>query len=111
MLASDHPDTPVLAASAFDPVVGDVDAFGQATNAPPARWFKVFIAAEGSGSADRIEQILADEGVTVDRITDIPDGGAVRRPGIHDVVVALPTVVPCSPEPSRSLLVEADLTR
>ena len=45
--------------------------------------FKVFIAAEGTGSADRIEQILVDEGVVVDRITEIPDASAVLHGARH----------------------------
>jgi transcription-repair coupling factor (superfamily II helicase) len=86
----DSPETPVLAASAFDPVVGDADALAQRLNALKREGFRVFIAAEGRGSADRIEQILADEGVVVDRIANVPDNGAVLgAPGIH-VVVAPP---------------------
>jgi transcription-repair coupling factor (superfamily II helicase) len=106
----DSPETPVLAASAFDPVVGDADALAQRLNALKRDGFRVFIAAEGRGSADRIEQILADEGVNLDRITDVPDNGAVLgAPGIHIVVAPLDrgAVLPAQ---HLAIVAEADLT-
>jgi transcription-repair coupling factor (superfamily II helicase) len=106
----DSPETPVLAASAFDPVVGDADALAQRLNALKRDGFKVFIAAEGTGSADRIEQILSDEGVGVDRISDIPDRGAVLgAPGIHIVVAPLDRGA-VLPTQQVALVAEADLT-
>jgi transcription-repair coupling factor (superfamily II helicase) len=106
----DSPDTPVLAASAFDPVVGHADALAQRLNALRHDGYRVFIAAEGHGSADRVEQILADEGVGVDRITSVPDNGAVlRAPGIHVVVAPLDrgAVLPAH---QLAIVAEADLT-
>ncbi|HEV7523701.1 MAG TPA: transcription-repair coupling factor, partial [Acidimicrobiia bacterium] len=106
----DSPDTPVLAAGAFDPVVGDADALAQRLNGLKRDGFKVFIAAEGTGSADRIEQILSDEGVAVDRISEIPDRGAMlRAPGIHIVVAPIDrgAVLPAQ---QLAIVAEADLT-
>jgi transcription-repair coupling factor (superfamily II helicase) len=106
----DSPDTPVLAASAFDPVVGDADALAQRLNALKRDGFRVFVAAEGRGSADRIEQILADEGVGVGRITGVPDDGQVLgAPGIHIVVAPLDrgAVLPAQ---HLAIVAEADLT-
>ncbi len=106
----DSPDTPILAASAFDPVVGDADALAQRLNALKRDGFKVFLCAEGTGSADRIEQILADEGVAVDRITGVPDAGAVlRAPGIHIVVAPLDRGA-VLPSQLVAFVAEADLT-
>ena len=110
LAAPDSPDTPVLAASAFDPVVGDTDALAQRLKGLVRDGFRVFIAAEGTGSAERIEQILADEGVGADRITSIIDGAAVlRAPGIHVVVAPLDrgAVLPAQ---QLALVAEADLT-
>ena len=92
-----------------DPVVGDSDALAARLNGLKRYGFKVFIVAEGTGSADRIEQILADEGVVVDRISEIPDRGAVlQAPGIHIVVAPLDrgAVLPAQ----VALVAEADLT-
>ena len=66
--APDGPDTQALAATAFDPVVGDTDALGRSLTRLRGAGYRVFIAAEGSGSADRIEQLLVGEGVMVDRV-------------------------------------------
>jgi transcription-repair coupling factor (superfamily II helicase) len=106
----DNPDTPVLAASAFDPIVGDTDALGRRLTKLRADGFKVFIAAEGSGSADRIEQLIAEEGVTVDRVTAIDESSAVLRgPGVHVVVAPLDRGV-VLPGIQLAIVAEADLT-
>ncbi|HTK15724.1 MAG TPA: transcription-repair coupling factor [Acidimicrobiia bacterium] len=106
----DNPDTPVLAASAFDPVVGDTDALGRRLTKLRADGFKVFIAAEGSGSADRIEQLISEEGVTVDRVTAIDAASAVLHgPGVHIVVAPLDRGV-VLPAIQLAIVAEADLT-
>ena len=108
--APDSPDTPVLAASAFDPVVGQADALAQRLNALKRDGFRVFIAAEGRGSADRIEQILVDEGVGVDRVTNVPDDGALLgAPGVHIVVAPLDRGA-VLPGQQLAIVAEADLT-
>ena len=106
----DRPETPQLAASAFDPVVGDTDALAQRLNALRADGFRVFIAAEGTGSADRIEQLLADEGVHVDRVAAVADASpALHAPGVHVVVAPLDRGV-VLPGAQLALVAEADLT-
>src|SRR6478672_1594492 len=106
----DNPDTTVLAASAFDPVVGDTDALGRRLGKLRADGFKVFIAAEGTGSADRIEQLLSEEGVTVDRVGAIDEQSAVLRgPGVHVVVAPLDRGV-VLPGIQLAIVAEADLT-
>jgi transcription-repair coupling factor (superfamily II helicase) len=110
LAAPDQPDTPVLAASAFDPVVGDTSALAQRLTGLRRDGYKVFVAAEGTGSADRIEQMLADEGVPVDRVTDIADNSSLlRAPGIH-VVVASVDRGAVLPAQQLALVAEADLT-
>ena len=106
----DNPDTPALAASAFDPVVGDTDALGRRLTKLRTDGFKVFVAAEGTGSADRIEQLLAEEGVVVDRVSTIDDQSAVlRAPGVHVVIAPLDRGV-VLPGIQLAIVAEADLT-
>jgi transcription-repair coupling factor (superfamily II helicase) len=88
MLAGpDHPDTPVLAASAFDPVVGDVDALASRINGLRKDGFRVLVAAEGSGSKARIEQILTEVGAPADVVVAPLDRGAVL-PSAHLALIA-----------------------
>ncbi len=108
--APDTPDTPVLAASAFDPVVGDTDALARRLSQLRADGFRVFVAAEGTGSADRIEQLLAEEAVTIDRVTEVDAGSPVLRgPGVHVVVAPLDRGV-VMPGVQLAIVAEADLT-
>ena len=108
--APDGPDTPSLAATAFDPVVGDTDALGRSLTRLRTAGYRVFIAAEGSGSAERIEQLLVGEGVTVDRVSVIDDtSAALRAPGVHVVVAPLDRGV-LLPGVQLAIVAEADLT-
>jgi len=83
----DSPDTPLLAASAFDPVVGDVDGLAARINSLKKDGFRVLVAAEGTGSKTRIEQILTEVGAPVDVIVAPLDRGAVL-PGAHLALIA-----------------------
>ena len=108
--APDSPDTLALAATAFDPVVGDTDALGRSLTRLRSAGYRVFIAAEGSGSADRIEQLLVGEGVTVDRVTVIDEASpALKGPGVHVVVAPLDRGV-LLPGVQLAIVAEADLT-
>src|SRR6478752_4345357 len=63
LAAPDSPDTPQLAAAAFDPVVGDVEALAGRIRALRDAGNRVVIAAEGQGSQARLHDVLAGEGL------------------------------------------------
>ena len=109
--APDNPDTPALAATAFDPVVGDTDALGRRLTQLRADGFRVFIAAEGSGSADRIEQLLVGRGRDrrPRRARSTTTSPALRAPGVHVVVAPLDRGV-VLPGVQLAIVAEADLT-
>jgi len=88
----DSPDTPALAATAFDPVVGDIDGLAARLNGLRKEGFKVLVAAEGTGSKQRIEELLGEAGAPVEVVVAPLDRGVV-----------LPTV-------KLALVAEADLT-
>ena len=98
----DHPDTPRLAGSAFDPVVGDADALARRLRALAGEGFRVVLAAEGTGSAQRLHDVLAGEGLDV--TAGAPAPGAVRL-----VVAPLERGV-VLPGAQLALVAEADLT-
>ena len=104
------PSTPHLAAGAFDPVVGDSEALARRLVALRSEGYRVLLAAEGRGSADRLAQVLADEGLVVDIVTSVPDRSPLlETPGARIVVAPIDrgAVVPSA---RLALVAEADLT-
>jgi transcription-repair coupling factor (superfamily II helicase) len=92
LAAPDSPETPVLAANAFDPVVGDVEGLARRFKALKGEGYRVIVTAEGTGSKARIEDMLVAEGAPVDVVVAGLDRGVV-----------LPSV-------KLALVAEADLT-
>jgi transcription-repair coupling factor (superfamily II helicase) len=107
----DDPSTPALAATAFDPVRGDTDALVTRLHRLRADGMRVFVCAEGTGSASRIAEVLASEGLSVDTHREV---GAKRtslldQPGVHIVVAPLDRGV-VLPTQHVAVIAEADLT-
>ncbi len=98
----ESPDTPRLAASAFDPVVGDADALARRLRALAGEGYRVVLGAEGTGSAQRLHDILAGEGI--DAAAAEPAPGAIRL-----LVASLERGV-VLPGAKLALVAEADLT-
>jgi transcription-repair coupling factor (superfamily II helicase) len=98
----ENPDTPRVAASAFDPVVGDADALARRLRALAGDGYRVVLAAEGTGSAQRLRDILAGEGL------DAGDGEPA--PGAVRVLVAPIDRGVVLPAAQLALVAEADLT-
>ena len=110
LAAPEGPDTPKIAASAFDPVVGDTQALARRLESLRAEGYRVLIAADGRGSADRLAHVLAEEGVHAPVLEAVPEGSPVlAAPGVHVVVAPLDrgAVLPGS---RLALVAEADLT-
>ncbi|MGH9178738.1 MAG: transcription-repair coupling factor [Acidimicrobiales bacterium] len=61
--AAEGPDTPALAATGWDPVVGDGSRLAKQLTDLVADGFRVLIAADGEGTAARIATRLRDEAV------------------------------------------------
>jgi transcription-repair coupling factor (superfamily II helicase) len=81
LTTADGPDTPQLGATAFDPVVGDVEALADRIRALVRAEHRVVLAAEGEGSARRLADVLSGEGI--DALV-----GAPITPGAVTVLVA-----------------------
>ena len=96
------PDTPRVAATAFDPVAGDTDALARRLRALAGEGYRVVLAAEGAGSSLRLHDVLAGEGI--DAHAGEPAPGAIRlvtAPLERGVVL---------PSAHLALVAEADLT-
>jgi transcription-repair coupling factor (superfamily II helicase) len=96
------PSTPRLAATAFDPVVGDADALARRLRALAGEGYRVVLAAEGTGSAQRLHDILAAEAI------DAAEGESA--PGAIRLVVAPIERGVVLPGARLALVAEADLT-
>ncbi|MCZ7535243.1 MAG: transcription-repair coupling factor [Acidimicrobiia bacterium] len=110
LAAPEGPDTPKIAATAFDPVVGDTDALARRLESLRADGYRVLIAADGRGSADRLCGLLAQEGVHAPVLDSVPERApALEVAGISIVVAPLDrgAVVSAS---KLALVAEADLT-
>ena len=104
--APEGPDTPHLAATAFDPVVGDSVALSQRLRRLAEGGSRVVLAAEGTGSAERLGQVLADDGVD----TTPWLGQTAVAPGVIGITVAPLDRGVLVPSAGLALVAEADLT-
>ncbi|MFM8237326.1 MAG: transcription-repair coupling factor [Actinomycetota bacterium] len=77
LAAPDQPETPLLAASAFDPIVGDPEQLARRVSALRADGFRVVVAAEGTGSKTRLEELLVAGGAAADVVVAPLDRGVV----------------------------------
>ena len=78
--APEGPGTAVVTASGWDPVMGDGARLAKQLRELLADGFRVVVAADGKGSAGRLAQLLADEGVAlplVERGERLPSGGSI----------------------------------
>jgi transcription-repair coupling factor (superfamily II helicase) len=75
----DSPDTPVVQASGWDPVVGDGSGLVQRLVALQRDGFRLVVGADGDGSAERLRDRLASEGVSAEVVVAPLERGTVLR--------------------------------
>jgi transcription-repair coupling factor (superfamily II helicase) len=102
-VAPEGPDVATVAAAGWPPVVGDGQALVKQLRELLNDGFRLVLAADGEGSATRIGQLLADEGV------HLAPGSAVEQPGGHLVVAPLERGF-LLPSVKLAVLSEADVT-
>jgi len=104
----DSPDTPFVAATAFDPVAGDTKALVQRLVALRDQGFRIVIAADGAGSAQRISDILAGEGFLTPVVEQLT-AKMLAAPGVH-IVTAPMHLGAVLPQAHLAIISEQDLT-
>jgi transcription-repair coupling factor (superfamily II helicase) len=104
--APDSPDTPVMEASGWGPVGGDGSGLTVRLRELLTQGFRVVVAADGQGSADRLHALLLDHGLDL----PVADAGTdLTRPGGH--VVVAPLHRGCTiPHAKLAIVAESDLT-
>ncbi|MGH9182998.1 MAG: transcription-repair coupling factor [Acidimicrobiales bacterium] len=105
------PGTPVVAARAWDPVVGDGSRLVARLSSMLAQGYRVVVAADGPASASRLASRLRAEGVAVRDDPAHPDdpGPGLAAPGGHVVVAPLERGVILAGA-RLAVLAESDLT-
>ena len=118
--APENPDSPVVAASGWGPVVGDGEGLANRLRDLLAQKFTVVVAADGEGSARRMAELLLERGLDFRIVSEPsessdPAGGApvkaidLTKPGGY--VVTAPLHRGCTiPAAKLAVVAEADLT-
>ena len=78
---AEGPSVPVVGARGFEPVVGDGEALVERVRALIKDGYRLVVAADGSGSADRLAASFAAAGITLTR-HHAGEGTAPDRPGV-----------------------------
>jgi transcription-repair coupling factor (superfamily II helicase) len=75
----DSPSTPVVGASGWDPIVGDGTGLLTRLGGLQRDGFRVVVGADGEGSAARLRDLLAGEGITAEVVVQPLERGVVLR--------------------------------
>ena len=107
----DSPATPVVEASGWGPVGGDDSGLTDRLAQLISNGYRVVVAADGSGSADRLHSLLLDQGLDfpVRKQPADPDDVLRLGPGGHIVVAPLHRGATL-PNAKISIVAESDLT-
>jgi transcription-repair coupling factor (superfamily II helicase) len=82
----ESPDTPVVEASGWGPVAGDGSGLTDRLVELIGRGFRVVVAADGTGSAQRLHDLLLNNGLdfpVVREGADLPAGGSITVAPLH----------------------------
>ncbi|MGI9029102.1 MAG: transcription-repair coupling factor, partial [Ilumatobacteraceae bacterium] len=109
--APESPDTPIVEASGWGPVVGDGAGLVRRLTQLLAADFRVVVAADGDGSAARLGSLLRDQGLDLPVVTDESTGrqADLAAPGGRIVVAPLHHGVTL-PAVKLAIVAESDLT-
>jgi transcription-repair coupling factor (superfamily II helicase) len=102
----ESPDTPLVEASGWGPIAGDGSGLTERLRELLGRGYRVVVAADGAGSADRLHALLLDAGLELPLAADHFD---LSRPGGHVVVAPLHRGVTL-PNAKLAIVAESDLT-
>ena len=97
----DQPSTPVVAATGWEPVVGDLTPTARQIRSLLDDEYTVVVAADGEASAQRLASLLTDHGVSFAAADRARTGGVVVAPIDRGVVL---------PDIKLAVLAESDLT-
>jgi transcription-repair coupling factor (superfamily II helicase) len=104
--APEHPDSPIVNATGWGPVVGDGEGLAGRLRELLADGYRVVVAADGEGSAQRMSALLLDRGLSFAPVGPTAD---LTKPGGY--IVTAPLHRGCNvPAAKLAVVAEADLT-
>ncbi|MGH9067786.1 MAG: transcription-repair coupling factor, partial [Acidimicrobiales bacterium] len=104
----ESPGTPAVAASGWDPVVGDASRLVKQLRDLVAGGYRVTVCAEGQGSAARLAGVLGEEGLAAPLLEE-PSAADLAAPGLRVVVTGLERGF-VLPSAKLAVLAESDVT-
>ena len=106
-----NPDAPIVQATGWGPVVGDGEGLALRLKELLANQYRVVVAADGTGSAQRLAALLRDRGLDFKVVTDATPAksSTLTRPGGYVVVAPLHRGFTL-PNAKLSVVAEGDLT-
>jgi transcription-repair coupling factor (superfamily II helicase) len=75
----DSPDTPAVAGSGWDPIVGDGSGLLQRLVGLQRDGYRIVVGADGEGSAARVQELLSGEGISAEVVVSPLERGCVLR--------------------------------
>ena len=103
------PETTVVAAQAWDPVVGGGEHLVKHVSALASEGYRVVICAEGRGTADRMLRSFAEAGLAVGDATGPEEDADLARPGVRLTIAPLERGF-ILPSLKLAVLAETDVT-
>ncbi|MGI8492492.1 MAG: transcription-repair coupling factor, partial [Acidimicrobiales bacterium] len=107
--APEGPETTVVAARGWDPVVGDGSRLVGQLRELSSAGYRVVVCAEGRGSGARLAALLADHGLAAGLLDDDAPASDLTRPGLRIVVQPLERGF-VYPAVKLAVLAEGDVT-
>ncbi|HEY2301402.1 MAG TPA: CarD family transcriptional regulator, partial [Acidimicrobiales bacterium] len=107
--APEGPGTVLVAASGWDPVMGDDDRLRKQLGDVIGQGYRVVICADGLGSGARIASVLRDAGITAPLLDDTLADGELLKAGVRIIVQPLDRGF-VYPALRLAVLAEGDLT-
>jgi transcription-repair coupling factor (superfamily II helicase) len=104
----ESPETPVVQASGWGPIVGDGGGLVTRLTQLLADGYRVVVAADGEGSAERLASLLRDSGLDLP-IRSAGSTGDLTKPGGHIVTAPL-HMGATLPAAKLAIVAESDLT-
>ncbi|MHB8456594.1 MAG: CarD family transcriptional regulator, partial [Acidimicrobiales bacterium] len=112
---ADSPQVTTVSSNGWPPLLGDAEGLAGRLGKLSREGYRVVVAADGAGSARRIQAVLDDNGLAASLVAEGEGeggeggGDSLRRPGVHITVTQLDKGA-IFPNSKLAVLAESDIT-